>query len=939
MKTKLHFWTSFAFFKLGLCLGAASPSRTQAPDLTRSDLSTINRESTYNLGPTGMRGWIYLNQDTDAGQQGLMTATPPWQILVTTVGTNTPAAGILDRDDVILGVSAGTGQVPVPLFTGDSRKCLCWQIGEAEAQDGVLNIKRWRAGTTQDVSIHLQTLGGYSATSPYNCPKSELILSNACNILNKELFPDGPENSYPGPPILGLALLATGDAKYWPVVRNYARSVGPATLSLRYPPGESAQKADTWGWGYNGVFLAEYYLRTGDTNVLHAINEYTVALAQSQSRYGTFGHGGSLLAADGSLHGTIPPYGPVNQAGLVANLAIILGKKCLRESGEALDPEIVPAIERASRFFGYYVQKGNIPYGEHEPWYYHAGNGKESLAALMFAMMGNQPAETEYFTRMTLAGYNGREYGHTGQGFSFLWSPLAASLGGTNALAAYWAQIRWHLDLERRCDGSFVYDGEDQYGGSSGITNYWQASSYYELDPTACYVLTYALARQQIYLTGRNSNPANWLSQDQVTNAIWAGMFDQHLSDYDTNQLMSALAEYDPLVRGWAAVALGRRTNVAPLVPGLIRIAGSSTSAQLREAACHALGVTKNTNALPLLVQELSDPDVWVRAQAANALRSFGAAASPQLSNMLIAFTKNATDPDMVAWEDPVQLANSHLSFELFGDAVYHGNDVTSYTVNAPKNLLNPAIEAGLRQPDSNPRSGVASFVYKHLSLADIQPLLPAIFEVADTESQADTMWSMDPRASGIETLAKYHIAEAIPLALSMLITPRGFGWNDTGFKIPALNALAAYGAAARWTLPTLKSYLSKWKKHEDQYQALVKTIATLENATNAPPLDHVVPIARSQVVVATRTRPITLNAYAAPDDLLTYSIVSPPVHGTLTGTPPELFYTPANGYRGTDSFTFKINNGKIDSAPGTVILNVGGSVSTQKRAPIQEED
>jgi len=938
MKNKSALRHGFALLELALCLTVALKSKAMGPDLTRTDLSTINRESTYNLGPTGMRGWIYRNQEKDAGHQGLMTATAPWQILVTTVGTNTPASGVMTNDDVILGVSAGTGSVPVPLFTNDSRKSLGWKIGEAESGDGVLNIKIWRAGTTADVSIRLQPLGAYSATSPYNCPKSELILSNACNIISKELLPDGPENSYPGPPVLGLALMASGDAKYLPMVRNYARSIGPASLSLIGSPGESAQKADTWGWGYNGVFLDEYYLRTGDTNVLHAINEYTVALAQSQSRYGTFGHGGSLLDADGSLHGTIPPYGPVNQAGLVANLAIVLGEKCIVQSGGVVNPEIYPAIERAAKFFGFYVQKGNIPYGEHEPWYYHAGNGKESIAALMFAMMGHRPAATEYFTRLTLAGYNGREYGHTGQGFSFLWGAMAANIGGTNAVAAYLSKIRWHLDLERRCDGSFAYDGDDQYGGSPGITNYWQASSYYELDPTACYVLTYSLARQQIYLTGRNSNPENWLSPEKVTNALWAGEFDQTLSSCDTNQLMSALAEYDPLVRGWAAVELGSRANAAPLVPELIKMAGSSSNVLIRESACAALGVIQNTSTLPVLVEALSDPDVWVRARAANALRSFGPAASSQLSRMLVAFTQNATDPNVVAWDDPVQIANSHLSFELFGDAVYHGNNVATHTANAPKNLLYPAVKAGLKQPDSNPRSGVASFVYKQLPLADIQCLMPDLFEVADAESQADTMWSMDPRASGIETLAKYHIAEAIPLALSMLVTPKGFGWNNKGFKIPALNALASYGTAAQWTLPTLKSYLTKWKKNEDQYPVLVKTIAALESATHAPHLVHVLPIARPQVVVAATTHSIKLTAFAAADAHLTYTIVTPPAHGVLTGTPPELSYTAAQGYRGTDSFTFSVNNGMSDSKPATVSLNVGAP-GTKLRSNQVEED
>ena len=56
-------------------------------------------------------------------------------------------------------------------------------------------------------------------------------------------------------------------------------------------------------------------------------------------------------------------------------------------------------------------------------------------------------AKTEYFTRMSVAGYNGREYGHTGQGFSYLWGALGADMGGDAAAAAHLKQVRWHLDL------------------------------------------------------------------------------------------------------------------------------------------------------------------------------------------------------------------------------------------------------------------------------------------------------------------------------------------------------------------------------------------------------------------------------------------------------------------------------------------------------------
>ena len=911
----------FTFLAVLTVPGAAQAA---APDLTATDLATINSAKNYNLGPTGMRGWIYLNTASGSGPQGLMTAASPWQILVVAVGTNTPSVGIMASNDVILGVSAGVGNVPVPLFTNDSRKSLGWAIGAAEAGDGVLNFKRWRAGVTNDVAIQLVLSNiSYSATAPFDCPKSALILSNAGNIISNKAFNAGA----PGDPTLGLALLASGNTNYLAKARAYAYSIAPTNLARRFAPGQSTRGEGLWIWdyGYRGVFLGEYFLLTGDTNVLHGLNEYAVALAQAQSRYGTFGHGGAVLRANGEFHGTIPPYGPVNSAGLVANMAIVLGKKAVETSGGVVDPELNPAIERAAKFFAFYVQKGNIPYGEHEPWFEHAGNGKESTTALMFTLMGDRPVETEYWTRMVVAGYNGREYGHTGQGFSYLWGAMAANIGGTNAAAAYLKEIRWHLDLSRRSDGSFTYDGDEQYGGSTTY-DYWNNASYYGIDPTASHVLTYALAKQKLLITGRSANPTNWLSPAVVSNAIWAGTFDRLNSTYSSNELVAALSEYDPLVRRWAATGLGARFPAS--ASSLITMAGS-TNALLREAACQALGVIANPSALTVLGQRLNDPDVWVRARAAVALRSYSAAAaSPLLTNMLTAFITNATDPNVIVWDDPLQNANRYLSLALFGNGVgdgSSGNNVASYTINANTNLLYPAVRIGLQQPDSYPRVGAASFANSRLTLTHVKSLLPDLFEVAAVPSQADTMWSMDARGLGISTLAKHRVAEAVPLALSMLITPEGFGWNDTGFKTPALKALTNYGDSVRWTMPVLRGYVGTWDPASSSFSTLISTLAGIDGAITSPAtITNLYPVANSQVVVTTNATAITLTGFSWRSTAVSFANVTAPAHGTLTGTPPNLIYTPAGGYTGLDRFTFQVSDGVTNSPAATVSLIVG---------------
>jgi len=133
-----------------------------------------------------------------------------------------------------------------------------------------------------------------------------------------------------------------------------------------------------------------------------------------------------------------PPYGPVNQAGLPGFVSLVLAEKCGIE-----DPELRPAIARANRFFGYYAGKGAIPYGEHRPGMCHDDNGKTSLAAMAFAVQGKR-AETQFFSKMVTASHESREWGHTGNPFSYIWGPIAANCGGPEAMAAFMKELRWY---------------------------------------------------------------------------------------------------------------------------------------------------------------------------------------------------------------------------------------------------------------------------------------------------------------------------------------------------------------------------------------------------------------------------------------------------------------------------------------------------------------
>src|SRR5205823_5459249 len=96
-------------------------------------------------------------------------------------------------------------------------------------------------------------------------------------------------------------------------------------------------------------------------------------------------------------------------------------------------------------------------------------------------------------------------------------------------------------------------------------------------------------------------------------------------------------------------------------------------------------------------------------------------------------------------------------------------------------------------------------------------------------------------------------------------------------------------------------------------------------------------PVASDQVVTTDEdtAKAITLGAADPEGSPLTYTIVTGPAHGTLSGTAPALTYTPAANYNGPDSFTFKANDGSLDSNVGTVTI----AVAAVNDPPVANDD
>ncbi len=99
-------------------------------------------------------------------------------------------------------------------------------------------------------------------------------------------------------------------------------------------------------------------------------------------------------------------------------------------------------------------------------------------------------------------------------------------------------------------------------------------------------------------------------------------------------------------------------------------------------------------------------------------------------------------------------------------------------------------------------------------------------------------------------------------------------------------------------------------------------------NDTVTITLTNNLPVADGQSVstLTNTAKAITLTASDADDDTLSFSIVDNPTNGSLSGSAPSITYDPDPGFIGTDSFTFKVNDGTDDSPAATVTITVAAT-------------
>ena len=782
-----------AAFAVCVFLPARAADAPPIPDFTTGDAPDKSHD--WTLGPTGARGWIYTANGHSRDAR---------QILVTAVAAGSPAVDLLEKGDVILGVDAAP-------FSNDARIAFARAIARAESTAGAgrLALLRWRAGKTEPVTLSLPVLGDYSDTAPYGCAKSKRILELGCASLAQRMAAPGYTKGLDpiSRALNALALLASGNPDYLPLLKAEAQWAADFTTDGYL----------SWYYGYLMTFLGEYIMLTGDDSVRPGLERLALETARGQSGVGTWGH--RFAQPGGNLGG----YGAMNAPGLPLTIGMVLA----REAG-VKHPDLDAAIAKSASFLRWFVNKGAVPYGDHQPFFAHEDNGKCAAAAILFDLLGDAEA-AGFFAKMTAAAYSERERGHTGNFFNMLWALPGVVRCGPLTSGAYLHEHAWYYDLARGWDMKFTYQGSPVGEEESNAYRNWDCSG--------SYLLGFAMPLQTLRLNGRGGFSIPALDAYETAAVIAAGRDFAYKGDADpyetrpTDVLIAGLSSWSPFVRGRSAKALGNREGdfVPVLLPWL-----SGKDPNARYGAIEALGALgpRADSAAPQLRAALRDPDPWVQCLAALALPGLGKEARQASVVDLLALVVSRNPAD------PRRQAARYASFALlspFPGSRGPRSILSDSLEGVDRAQLIPALDALLAHEDSIPR-GAAGRTFPRLEDEDLVALLPQIVQAIERIAPSNEMFADGVRLAGLDLLSRLGIREGMALCVATIEPDR---WGERNRSTVCLTYLARYGVHAKPLLPKvreIRTYLAEVKKlPAGRLAELDQLITAIEASTEAP--------------------------------------------------------------------------------------------------------
>jgi VCBS repeat-containing protein/predicted outer membrane repeat protein len=301
-------------------------------------------------------------------------------------------------------------------------------------------------------------------------------------------------------------------------------------------------------------------------------------------------------------------------------------------------------------------------------------------------------------------------------------------------------------------------------------------------------------------------------------------------------------------------------------------------------------GSLTDTQAIAVTVTAVNDNDPVITSNGGG-----GTAAVDVAENTTAVTTVTATDADL-----PAQT----LTYSISG-----GADAAKFSIDGSTGALVFVTAPDFEVPTDVGTDNVYDVIVQVSdgSLTDTQAIAVTITAVNDAPvANAQSVSTAEDTAKAITLTGSD--ADGDPLTYSIVTGP----WHGS-----------LSGAAPNVTYTPAANYNGSdsftFKVNDGTVDSAPATVSITVTPVNDAPVAN----AQSVTTAEDTAKAITLTGSDADGDPLTYSVVVGPSHGTLSGTAPNVTYTPAANYNGADSFTFKGNDGTVDSAPATVSITV----------------
>ena len=159
------------------------------------------------------------------------------------------------------------------------------------------------------------------------------------------------------------------------------------------------------------------------------------------------------------------------------------------------------------------------------------------------------------------------------------------------------------------------------------------------------------------------------------------------------------------------------------------------------------------------------------------------------------------------------------------------------------REVLYKAVRAGLKNQDGRARGSIGS-VYRNLSVEEIKPLLPAIYQATVDPAPSGEMFADSIRVEGLRLLARHRIEEGIRACVTY--TRDQNPWDSQKRTPELMKILLSYGTHAKSVIPELTKIADYFEKDEKDLpeelmrmkaECVRKTILAIQASKESPEL------------------------------------------------------------------------------------------------------